>query len=682
MQLKKLIILIFTIFWFQQAFCQDNIRQQITRETDSLLQLISVEKNDDIRLDMIEDMTYTGIDGFPLLTLDAYQKLFSLSQKNNDKIAEAASWSFAGHGYRLTGNYIKGLQCHHKAIALAEQTGNKSLIAMNQNQMAHIYKDRGEYEKARSLYLMAESNSKLGNNKGILYWPTMNLGFIYLVMNQPDSSLYYSTLALKQINSIKKFTSVSYIYANIGGAYSMMGEAKKAVEFFNRAVKDAKEDQSPRFINLVYYEYAEHFQRMKQMDSCILYAKRAVETVQNTVFNYLAMNPAKLLTDIYQNSNADSTLKYLKIYRAANDSLFSNRANQELQLMTFEEDQRQRDIAVEKINYKNKIKTSLMLAVLAVFTLIAFILYRNNKQKQKANKVLETTLNHLKSTQSQLIQSEKMASLGELTAGIAHEIQNPLNFVNNFSEVNRELIAELKEEIENGNLEEVLAIAGNLEQNEEKISHHGKRADGIVKGMLHHSRIGSGQKESTDINALADEYLRLAFHGLKAKDKSFKADFKMEMDDTLPKINIIPQDIGRVLLNLINNAFYAVAEKNRVAGDDVVVGVGVETRHALSLPATAKYKPLVTLTTKNLGDKIQISVKDNGMGIPDKIKEKIFQPFFTTKPTGQGTGLGLSMSYDIVTKGHGGELKVETKEGEGLPAGEAGSEFIIQLFKD
>ncbi|KAF0132054.1 MAG: integral membrane sensor signal transduction histidine kinase [Bacteroidetes bacterium] len=266
----------------------------------------------------------------------------------------------------------------------------------------------------------------------------------------------------------------------------------------------------------------------------------------------------------------------------------------------------------------------------------------------------EEALSVLKATQAQLIQSEKMASLGELTAGIAHEIQNPLNFVNNFSEVNVELIAEMKEELEAGNLEDIKAIADDIAINEEKILQHGKRADAIVKGMLQHSRSSNGVKELTDINALADEYLRLSYHGLRAKDKSFNADFNNEFDESLPEINIIPQDIGRVLLNLINNAFYAVAEKQR------------------SMTELDNYEPTVTISTKNLSENIEISVKDNGNGIPEEIKKKIFQPFFTTKPTGQGTGLGLSLAYDII-KAHGGELKLETREGEG-------SEFIIRLM--
>ena len=271
------------------------------------------------------------------------------------------------------------------------------------------------------------------------------------------------------------------------------------------------------------------------------------------------------------------------------------------------------------------------------------------RQVERRTAELQKSLENLKTTQKQLIQSEKMASLGELTAGVAHEIQNPLNFVNNFSEINIELITEMETELENGDKEEVIAILEDIRQNLEKIGHHGKRADGIVKGMLQHSRAGNDTKEPTDINQLADEYLRLAYHGLRAKDKSFNAELVTQFDESLPKLNAVPQDIGRVLLNLFTNAFYAVAQKTKTAGPN--------------------YKPTVEVTTSTppqIGGArgAVLSVRDNGSGIPDAIKDKIMQPFFTTKPTGEGTGLGLSMSYDIVVKGHGGTIDVLSKENE------------------
>jgi signal transduction histidine kinase len=273
-------------------------------------------------------------------------------------------------------------------------------------------------------------------------------------------------------------------------------------------------------------------------------------------------------------------------------------------------------------------------------------------EKKKLNARLNETLANLKATQTQLVHAEKMASLGELTAGIAHEIQNPLNFVNNFSEVTKEMLDELNENLAKGDTEEVQALSADINQNLVKIIFHGKRADSIVKGMLQHSRNSSGKKEPVNLNAMADEYLRLSFHGLRARDKSFNADYRLEPADNLPQISVVPQEIGRVLLNLVNNAFYAVRERAMVEKAD--------------------YHPKVTVTTRIIAQSVEIRVTDNGKGIPPDVLDKIFKPFFTTKPTGEGTGLGLSLSHDIVTKGHGGELKVETTENEG-------TSFIIIL---
>ena len=298
------------------------------------------------------------------------------------------------------------------------------------------------------------------------------------------------------------------------------------------------------------------------------------------------------------------------------------------------------EITAFKLDRTEKVKRTT--AILLEETIQELELKR--KAIEETNTALQKTLDELKATQAQLIQSEKMASLGELTAGIAHEIQNPLNFVNNFSEVSNELLDEMTEQLEQGNASEAKAIANEVKMSLEKINLHGKRADGIVKSMLQHSRTSNNKKEPADINVLADEYLRLAYHGLRAKDKSFNAALKTDYDENIGLIKIISQDIGRVILNLITNAFYAVMEKKKLQPEG--------------------YEPTVTVSTKKIDNKIIVNVKDNGTGIPQKALDKIFQPFFTTKPTGQGTGLGLSLSYDIVNKGHGGEIKVDTKQGE------------------
>jgi signal transduction histidine kinase len=314
-------------------------------------------------------------------------------------------------------------------------------------------------------------------------------------------------------------------------------------------------------------------------------------------------------------------------------------------------------LETEKVINENKVRIYFLLAGIAILLLLAIFFYINYRQKHKAKIKIEKAYDDLKVTQQQLIQSAKMASLGELTAGIAHEIQNPLNFVNNFSEVNKELLDELMEERQKaqglGPQEIENKVLDDIKTNEEKINHHGRRADAIVKGMLQHSRSSTGQKELTDINALAEEYLRLAYHGLRAKDKSFNAGIKTDFDGSIGQIKIVPEDLGRAILNLINNAFYEVNEKAKLQS------------------ALGGYKPLVLVSTKRKENIIEIKIRDNGNGIPGRIIDKIFQPFFTTKPTGLGTGLGLSLAYDIV-KAHGGEIEVETNEGEG-------SAFIIGL---
>ncbi len=369
----------------------------------------------------------------------------------------------------------------------------------------------------------------------------------------------------------------------------------------------------------------------------------------------------KLLSGLYEREgNAQQANLYNKSFIALQDSLLQDQKKYGSLSFETEQEINANELSITKLQSENKISSvtrnfTIGLAVLLI--ILAAVVYSRFKAKQKDNLVLENTLNNLKSTQTQLIQSEKMASLGELTAGIAHEIQNPLNFVNNFSDVNKELLEELKEEADKGNIEEVKAIANDVIGNEEKINHHGKRADAIVKGMLQHSRSSSGQKEPTDINSLCDEYLRLSYHGLRAKNKDFNATMKTDFDENLGKINIIPQDIGRVLLNLYNNAFYAVNERLKAHGS----------------------QPIVSVTTKKSENHVLITVSDNGNGIPQNIVDKIFQPFFTTKPTGQGTGLGLSLSYDII-KAHGGEITVNSKVADPGSSGKGeGTQFIIQL---
>ena len=502
-------------------------------------------------------------------------------------------------------------------------------------------------------YREAEKYAKPSGDKGIIAALDFHMGIAYMNAGKFDSALLLIDKAQSVFSDLKD-PQMGRTMLYQGDTYKRMGNFDLAAHtilqgmaLLNKTNDYVHRGQGNLLLSSVYAG-------LKKTDSALYYAKEGLKIYERRKDPVGKRDAYDLLASHFdQLGSTDSATLYLKWAKSLTDSLSQEERKNLLafQDIVVDEQAKLEKLEKEKIQTQNKVRTYALLAGLGVFLLIGIILYRNNRQKQRTNRLLENTLSNLKAAQSQLIQSEKMASLGELTAGIAHEIQNPLNFVNNFSEVNDELLKELKAEAEKGNLKEVKAIANDIAFNSEKINHHGKRADGIVKGMLQHSRTTSGQKESTDINALCDEYLRLAYHGLRAKDKSFNVTMKTGFDKNIGNINIVPQDIGRVILNLINNAFYTVDEKKKKMADG--------------------YEPTVSVRTKMINGSVEILVSDNGNGIPQKILDKIFQPFFTTKPTGQGTGLGLSLSYDIV-KAHGGELKVETKEGEGTG-------FIIQL---
>jgi signal transduction histidine kinase len=521
------------------------------------------------------------------------------------------------------------------------------LLGGGYHNLGNTYRHAGNAEKAISSF--KEVFQIVGeNDRGSSFvHASMNIGSIYLDLNKLDSAMLYTRNAINFSNNSSYKTYLGNMLRVMGDIYSSQKQPDSAKYYYRKSLIVSREQGNVTSEIAANIALSKLNERIAQTDSMLFYANAAFRMASGLKVGAQIASSSELISNAFKRKGyLDSALTYLTISKRMADSLNKVRTEKltEFQNIGFEEQMRLEKAAQESVAYKNKIQTISLFSGLALLSILAFVFYRNNRQKQKANLVLEETLTNLKSTQSQLIQSEKMASLGELTAGIAHEIQNPLNFVNNFSEVNKDLLIELKDEINKGNLEEVSAIADDLISNEEKINHHGKRADAIVKGMLAHSKSGTGKKELTNLNALTEEYLRLAFGGMLAKDKSFSATYKFEPDRNLPKIEVVPQDIGRVLLNLFNNAFYVVNEQSK--------------------KAEAGYTPDVLVSTGIEGNRVKLAVKDNGGGIPDSIKDKIFQPFFTTKPTGQGTGLGLSLSYDIV-KAHGGELKAESNEGEG-----------------
>jgi len=608
----------------------------------------------------------------------------SIAKKLNLKLWEADAWCQIGYVSSLMSNYSKALSSLLTALKISEdeasekniwrisyftkennpQTARLIVVASTIHNLGHLYGWTRNTEKQLAKYLEALNIIEKTKDLPLLTLVHMNIGDVYQKMNQLDTALAYEQKALKysDYSGFKKYKGLIFII--MGDISVKQGKYDIAKKYFLESIKTNEEQSVYSFLAEGCVSLANLFLMMGNFDSSFYYASKGLEVAKSTGYLYDVVDACKILSSIYESrSNIDSAFKYQKLAFAINDSLFTIEKNNQFQNINLEEQQRLQEQEKTNIKIQNQTRTYAFMTGLAVFLLIGLLLYRNSRQKQKANKILESTLTNLKATQSQLIQSEKMASLGELTAGIAHEIQNPLNFVNNFSEVNVELIDELKTEVRSlaedeislrpKRIEMTEQLIDDIKANSEKINHHGKRAGDIVKGMLQHSRSSSGVKEPTDINALCDEYLRLGYHGLRAKDKDFNATMKTDFDDSIGKINIIPQDIGRVVLSLLNNAFYAVDQRLRQAQPDT------------------GYEPTVSITTKKVDGNVEIKVTDNGNGIPQKVLDKIFQPFFTTKPTGQGTGLGLSLSYDIV-RAHGGELKVETKEVEG-------SSFIIHL---
>ncbi len=609
-----------------------------------------------------------------------------LAEKLNQKFYKASALCDLGYNYILNVDYSNALANLLIAKKMAEdinigkniikttyleyyftpgdpEKNRNHLLVYIKNNLAISYGGMGNHSKQLS---ELKENLAVVNSMNSLsqkYIVTNNIGVAFLGMDKLDSALYYELKANELEIKLGDISNLGKSNYSLGEIYTGMKKYPLAKKNYLYALQEQYKSNNINDFAETQMSLGRLYRNMGMLDSSLYY-------VRESLINFRSMGMlASELEEVFQTlslvfkdkNNIDSAYYYLRLAKDARDSLSVKELNTVTNFhnMNFEEQARITEMETERIKNKNRNQVLLLIASLIVFCIIAFILYRSNNIKKKANILLgqqknqiENTLHKLEATQTQLIQSEKMASLGELTAGIAHEIQNPLNFVNNFSEVSKELLEEMNVELEKGEFEEAKAIAVDLIQNLAKINHHGKRADAIVKGMLQHSRSNNGVKEPTDINALCDEYLRLSYHGLRAKDKSFNATLKTDFDTSIGKINIISQDIGRVILNLLTNAFYVVDEKKK--------------------SGIVNFEPTVSISTKKFADKVEIRVSDNGNGITQKVLDKIFQPFFTTKPAGQGTGLGLSLSYEIITKGHGGELKVESREGEG-------STFIFTL---
>ena len=601
-----------------------------------------------------------------------YTKSIAVNERLHNVKELPANYANIAIGYQQLANFPKALEYQQTSLELAEAQHDKQLQAKTLLNMGITYEEMGDTVKAEQNYLAARDIAVKNEFKIVELYVYTNLSSLYISDSKWGEGYTYAMKAAELSNTTGDIGIKAASIAKAATALANQNKFEEAMALSKQAIQLADSSTQPLNISQAYDALATTFFLQKKYKEAIPYYEKSFGALNGaTNYEQAYVISYKALSECYEKTgNYVKALANYKIAANMEDSMKrkSNIRRATELSMNYDFEKKQEVLAAEKKRENEVAKTKqgaliIGLVLVLILALVALSAYNN---KQKANKLLlaqkqqiEGTLSELKTTQTQLIQSEKMASLGELTAGIAHEIQNPLNFVNNFSEVNTELIDELTNELSAGNNEAAISIAQDIKENASKINHHGRRADAIVKGMLQHSRASTGQKEPTDVNTLADEYLRLSYHGMRAKDKSFNVTLKTDYDKSLSageggagKINIVRQDIGRVLLNLYNNAFYAVSEKSK--------------------NQTEPYEPTVSLTTKKIGDKVQLTVRDNGNGIPQKVVDKIFQPFFTTKPTGVGTGLGLSLSYDII-KSHGGEIKVQTKEGEG-------TEFTIELL--
>ena len=587
------------------------------------------------------------------------QQALDLARKLNLTKMEIFSLQVCGEAHRFFGDYPKSLDYQLQALELSQSSKLRQEEATSLGFIGYNYSELGEYRQALAYQFSANAIYDQFPNALSSAFNQSNIGNTYTGLGLLDSAFFFLEKAWAGAQAVEHQNLMVLTQRRLIKVKLEMGEYNEALKIYHSAIERARKADdrvNPSALNLL---VAELYLKLHQQDSSLYYARLALADGKTTSQRQHVLQAANHIVNILrESSSADSIIYYQDIVLTMKDSLFGPKKFQQLQGLALREQQRKLDLVHEQGEFRNKSRMLGLSGILIFVLVIAFILYKNYRQKNKVNLILEKqklnleqTLNDLKATQTQLIQSEKMASLGELTAGIAHEIQNPLNFVNNFSEVNTELIEDANQEIGKGNISDVKAILKNIKDNEEKINQHGKRADAIVKAMLQHSRSSSGVKEPTNINSLVDEYVRLAYHGLRAKDKSFNVTLNTSFDEGLGTANVISQDIGRVILNVLNNAFYAAHEKAKQMGEG--------------------FEPLVAISTKHAGEKVLISVKDNGIGISEKVIDKIFQPFFTTKPTGQGTGLGLSLSYDIV-KAHNGIIKINANQNEG-------AEFVIEL---
>jgi len=677
---RKAHLLLIGCFWFITM----GVSAQDQKVADSLARIYQQNiLTDTAKLELLRNLSFNETRDLKK-GVEYAEELIRLSEQTGNNIYLRRGYYLKGTKKRLQGHLEEALDAYLKSAKVARKSHHLKAEAEAYSAIADSYNvannpTTAKYYYNKAIITLRQSKPESQEDSINLASVLNNAGDAFLRSKNYDSALLYSMEAKSIFDKVNYLSGKGYSLGNIGMVYASVGKNDLAEKSMNEAIRilEGAQDYYPICVYLI--SMADVYMSKGDNQSALNYTLRSLHLAEQYGLKEQVAGASLKLSELYEKTgNVSEAFKYYKNHIAYRDSISNIMTERKMADLRYNFGMSQKQTEVNLLSQQKRNQRNLLISlgvILGLTIIILGILLKNNQNKQKAYKILnlqkqeteeqkakaEGALNELQVTQKQLIQSAKMASLGELTAGIAHEIQNPLNFVNNFSEVSVELLGELIE----GTVNKLTAsdkaradeIINDLADNLKKIGHHGKRADSIVKGMLQHSRVSAGKKELTDINALSDEYLRLCYHGLRAKDNTLTISIETSFDNNIEKLLIVPQDLGRVLLNIYNNAFYSVHQKTK-----------------LNIKG---YEPKVSLTTKGIvkdGElkAVQIRIRDNGMGISDKILNKIYQPFFTTKPAGQGTGLGLSLSYDIIINEHEGQLNIETKEGEF-------AEFIIEL---
>lgn len=693
---------IFLIFFI--AICAGTARSELS--IDSLKHILLATSNDTLKLSCAGNLA----DGYAEISPDSAlvyaERELILARKLGFRLNECYALNHIGYALMNLGNYPGSLKVLLEAITIAEDPSSEEKIlpdkylyaedlyssavtprfkrldkiARSQQFVGILYGNAANYEKEKEHHLIGRNLAIQTGNIMIQMLTNATLGRSYLYLKMPDSALYHVQQSYQQSFKTPYTKYKGSILLNLARIYESTNQRELANDYLRLALAASKEHGYHRGVVASSLALADYFIGAGQLDSAQFFMRQGLEMARQLNAPSLLLRSYIVHAKYFALTNkSDSIVSYQNKIIKINDSLFSAKQSQLFQNIDFDEQQRQQRKEAAEQARTNRLRIYGLLAGLTIFICVALILFRNNRNKQKAYALLEKqkqetdhqrqkaeqALSELKSTQAQLVHAEKMASLGELTAGIAHEIENPLNFINNFSEVNQELLGELKEQLGENKKEQSRILLNDIESNLQKIIQHGQRADAIVKAMLQHSRKGGTEKVISDLNVLCDEYIRVAYHAFRSKDKDFHVNIKTDFDPTLDKVLIVPQDIGKIILNLLNNAFFAVSARTRDSAkmnknQSVPADAIAEMQHR----TPGNYEPAVLVATRKKNGIVEIAITDNGCGIPEEYKLKVFQPFFTTRPAGMGTGLGLSLSFDIA-RAHGGEITLESEQGKG-----------------